>query len=1518
MWRLLSNALLLSIVESVVVCPSKMSTGETYYCFSSSQVETLQLVSASSVLASATMVPGNQHLYSLVVPDVTPGTYSVQEPNDATAKASVQLTGPAATLLLEADKALYKPGQKVRLRALALNAADLRPLARNLSFEVMSPEGFKLIKTMKATDEYGVAEFTFPIAQEPLLGRHLAQVAVPGAGAGASAQAPFSVEEYVLPRFEVSLTLDQSHLMVGSSTPATQRVTGKVFANFTFGEPLRGAKCSVVLWSPLMPWEATTSREAPSGGGTEHKALTSLTGLELDDTGTATFTADVSSDMMNAGGAIMVEATVVYGPTGERQSGTQQLPVRYQGSDLQVDMELSDGLEVFRPGLPVHVRLRLTKPDGQVPSPEELTGELVLVASLNAVSYEQRPDAIRIPLTASSFDSNGAQVVEIPMAKEDTSCCDPQASRRTWEEHQEACGCCVTYVTFNVQRKLPGETYFQGVYSAPEGKSSSACAGRAYSPSGEFLAMDSPQQGNNGRWSAKLRSTRKPPEPSVIQYMVTQAASMKAAGEATVSFSAAGNFWEGTMEMDLPSSMSGDLQIITMHSAANLPTLAASAKFSRPLMLPFNLSCSFSKQEVLPGEDLTVQLQATTGLAGRAFLTSLDRSAELLGPRAAVSQSSILAALQSKSDAKAATPVAGKAWRHCLRGDDLMVVAQLDDDLQVVRVAAEGGSDDAVYGESLGDNCPRPLYDGTVCSSVGGGGIMVDDMAVMEMAMAGAPAPNQRDAVATAAEGSGQTAGAGATTGTPVRTFFPETWIWSHVPLVPGQSAQVASGTLAVTAADTITTWSLEAFAVTSQGISATRAETPLKVFKPFFVEMRLPYAAVRGEDLELIVAVFNYAGAGTLDAQLEVTLPAELELVDGIATTQLSVPENQATRAFLRVRPKALGSWQILCSASASTFSDAMRKSLLVKPEGIPVSITETILVDLTGAANSFEATKTLTLPSNAVDGSASLSVTVVGDLLGPSIRGLDRLLQIPTGCGEQNMITLAPNVYVAKYLLATSKMTPDLRERVVNNMVVGYGRELTYRHDDGSFSAFGKSDDSGSTWLTAFVLRVFVEVQETMLVAVDSGILKSAAEFLIGTQKADGSFRRVGQVIHQEMLGGASGSDLALSAYVTSALAKAQSTSLSLSTLASALAKAKTYLEAQSSSDTYVALLRAHALVLAGLWDKDQVATEVLSKSSTSGLYRYWSHSSGEGDVKSLDIEMTGYGLLALTLADRLGEAFQAVRWLLERRTATGGFSSTQDTVVALNALATYAISAGQSVDVALEVKDGQSFQESLQVTAQNMDVLQSLSPPVTAGAMPLTVTGSGSGMALVMANLEYNMPDWELPPCYTVEVQWFGSADADAVQACGTPTASCGTPNSMAIISVGLFTGYAPSMSSLQALKDAKLVKRFEVNDGRVDFYLEELQSAASTCVQFKVTKEYQVWNVQPAASKVYEYYEPQSQGQTLAAFTMQEMSADLSNLVGLRDEGTTLEPTTAASAQGKALAFAVTAVMLLVSL
>ena len=37
--------------------------------------------------------------------------------------------------------------------------------------------------------------------------------------------------------------------------------------------------------------------------------------------------------------------------------------------------------------------------------------------------------------------------------------------------------------------------------------------------------------------------------------------------------------------------------------------------------------------------------------------------------------------------------------------------------------------------------------------------------------------------------------------------------------------------------------------------------------------------------------------------------------------------------------------------------------------------------------------------------------------------------------------------------------------------------------------------------------------------------------------------------------------------------------------------------------------------------------------------------------------------------------------------------------------------------------------------------MDILQSLAPPVSTGELPLTVSGTGSGMALVMANLQWH---------------------------------------------------------------------------------------------------------------------------------------------------------------------------------
>lgn len=79
------------------------------------------------------------------------------------------------------------------------------------------------------------------------------------------------------------------------------------------------------------------------------------------------------------------------------------------------------------------------------------------------------------------------------------------------------------------------------------------------------------------------------------------------------------------------------------------------------------------------------------------------------------------------------------------------------------------------------------------------------------------------------------------------------------------------------------------------------------------------------------------------------------------------------------------------------------------------------------------------------------------------------------------------------------------------------GYQRELTYKRDDNSFSAFGKSDKAGSTWLSAFVFRSFKQAEG--LIYVDATILENIGKFLKLQQNEQGEFVEHGEVHHKAM---------------------------------------------------------------------------------------------------------------------------------------------------------------------------------------------------------------------------------------------------------------------------------------------------------------------------------------------------------------------------------------------------------------
>ena len=51
-------------------------------------------------------------------------------------------------------------------------------------------------------------------------------------------------------------------------------------------------------------------------------------------------------------------------------------------------------------------------------------------------------------------------------------------------------------------------------------------------------------------------------------------------------------------------------------------------------------------------------------------------------------------------------------------------------------------------------------------------------------------------------------------------------------------------------------------------------------------------------------------------------------------------------------------------------------------------------------------------------------LKIVFSGDILGKSMSNLGKLLKLPTGCGEQNMLYFAPDVFIMKYLTATGML--------------------------------------------------------------------------------------------------------------------------------------------------------------------------------------------------------------------------------------------------------------------------------------------------------------------------------------------------------------------------------------------------------------------------------------------------------------------------------------------------------------
>ncbi|XP_015280131.1 PREDICTED: C3 and PZP-like alpha-2-macroglobulin domain-containing protein 8 [Gekko japonicus] len=556
-----------------------------------------------------------------------------------------------------------------------------------------------------------------------------------------------------------------------------------------------------------------------------------------------------------------------------------------------------------------------------------------------------------------------------------------------------------------------------------------------------------------------------------------------------------------------------------------------------------------------------------------------------------------------------------------------------------------------------------------------------------------------------------------------------------------------------------------------------------------------------------------------------------------------------------------------------------------------------------------------TLDVPHNVIPGSEKATASVIGDVMGPTLNNLDNLLQLPFGCGEQNMIHFAPNVFVLKYLQKTKQLSPEVENEATDYLIQGYQRQLTYKRQDGSYSAFGERDSSGSMWLTAFVLKSFA--QSRGFIFIDPKELLVAKDWIIQHQKEEGSFPAVGRILNKDIQGGIHGK-VSLTAYVVAALLETGVTSEEEKV---SVAKAKLFLESNmySVDDPYTTVLMAYALTLLRSPLAGVALRKVNSLAITQDGFTHWSLTGtlaanedtfmGFSDglfqsVVSAEVEMTAYALLTYTVLGDVALALPVVKWLSQQRNALGGFSSTQDTCVALQALAEYAIlsyTGGVNLTVSL-ASTNLDYQETFELNKANKKLLQTtVIPSIPTG---LFVSAKGEGCCLLQIDVSYNVPDPVANPAFQLLVNlqepkpkrrkraphppkpvspdknrseashWeMVSGDDDdpasdpdhreykvAVEACVRWLHS-GSSN-MAVLEVPLLSGFQADIESLDQLLMNKQIglKRYEVDGRKVLFYFDEIPSQCMTCVKFMAFREYIVGKTAPVPIKVYDYYEP----------------------------------------------------------
>ncbi|MCL7476452.1 MAG: alpha-2-macroglobulin, partial [ANME-2 cluster archaeon] len=371
--------------------------------------------------------------------------------------------------------------------------------------------------------------------------------------------------------------------------------------------------------------------------------------------------------------------------------------------------------------------------------------------------------------------------------------------------------------------------------------------------------------------------------------------------------------------------------------------------------------------------------------------------------------------------------------------------------------------------------------------------------------------------------------------------------------------------------------------------------------------------------------------------------------------------------------------------------------------------------------------------------------------------------------------------------------------------------------------------------------------------------------ADWITDNQNSDGSWEQIGFVHHLDMMGGLNGK-YSLSAYTALSL-------LEYGRAPGALDNAQKYLEDNlddQSDDPYALALAA--LVLERL-DSDRAddAQDMLMdlvKQDENGMYwelepavmpmreMYWQPPS------SKNVEVTAYGALVL-IEHRDARANEVLKWISSQRNSLGGYGSTQDTVMAFKALMTAAATQAKDTDATITVSvDGKEITR-VRVNTVNYDVLQMVEIPGSTELVTLSMSGKGDISYQLVKRFNVILPDVPEFTDLEFEVEYDAANVAvnDIVDVHARVNYT-GEANStgMLILDIAVPTGFDPVVSTLDELKNDRIISRYDIAGRKVILYVDDLPKGKELRFDLSVHARFPVKAIIPDSS-AYSYYNPE---------------------------------------------------------